>query len=287
MAVRIHLMLILAALWSFSSSASSGASAGTNAAGPTLRFKHDRAESPTNRVAEFMYFVPLISKEPVAVIESPGNSQYARLVSTRRAFTAQSFTVNCEFEFAGEGHQQNIFDHTAKIQRRTESLKKGEPLRYQLAAIDVEGSGNVTVQISGTVSNQVATVTEVQMRFGGRSRNGPVTIDLQDYYYADGQVRTRNEIVAKVSSLIFRRQGEPPKMEVTLASLKPKDAGGGFWQNFKAGIKGATANLFIKPMTINPAGNETMLDFGQALVAAAPEFTFPLATNRLTGKAGN
>lgn len=256
----------------------------THTSGPTLRLNSSGTEALTNRVSEFMYFVPLISKEPVSVVESPANSQYARMLSAKRAFTPQSFEVTCEFEFAGAGHLKNIFDHSAKIQRRAADLKKGVSLRYQLAAINIEGAGNVSVQITGTVSNEVPTVTEVQMRFNDRGRSSPVTIDLHDFYYADNQVRIRNENVARISTLIFHRQAGPAKMEISLTSLKPKAAGSSLWQSFKAGIKSATANMFIKPITIDPAGNDTMLNFGFALATAAPEFTFPLATNRQSGK---
>ena len=36
-------------------------------------------------------------------------------------------------------------------------------------------------------------------------------------------------------------------------------------------------NLFIKPITVERAGAEAMLDFGLALVLEAPAFTFPRA----------
>src|SRR5208337_1017175 len=40
-------------------------------AGPTLHLDYGHGESPGNPVAEFMYFVPLISLEPVSVVKSP------------------------------------------------------------------------------------------------------------------------------------------------------------------------------------------------------------------------
>jgi len=70
---------------------------------------YGRGESPGNPVAEFMYFVPLISLEPVSIVKSSGNTQRARMVSATRSFTARSFVVICEFEFAGEGNQQDVF----------------------------------------------------------------------------------------------------------------------------------------------------------------------------------
>jgi len=301
MAARFHPILFrLVALWllNLSTFASPGAnienpwspSAGiiaTNATGPTLHLNLGRGESPKNPVAEFMYFVPLISLEPVAIVESPGNTQCARIVAATRSFTASSFLVTCEFEFAGEGHQQNIFDHAAKIHEHEQELKNGAALPHQLGAINIAGAGDISIQVAGTVTNHVPTVTEVQLRFNNRGRASPVTIDLHDVYYTAGEFRIRNESVARVSTLTFHRQAGPAKMEITVTSVKRKDAGNSRWQNFKAGVKGVTANLFIKPVAIDPAGNETMLNFGSALVSAAPEFTFPLAQNRPTGKLEN
>jgi hypothetical protein len=301
MAARFHPILFrLVALWllNLSTFASPGAnienpwspSVGiieTNATGPTLHLNLGRGESPKNPVAEFMYFVPLISLEPVAIVESPGNTQCARIVAATRSFTARSFLVTCEFEFTGEGHQQNIFDHAAKIHEHEQELKNGGALPHQLGAINIAGAGFVSIQVTGTVTNRVPTVTEVQLRFNSRGRTSPVTIELHDVYYADGTFRIRNENVARVSTLTFHRQAGPAKMEITVTSVKRKDAGDNLWQNFKAGVKGVTANLFIKPVAIDPAGNETMLNFGSALVSAAPEFTFPLAQNRPTGKLEN
>jgi len=39
------------------------------------------------------------------------------------------------------------------------------------------------------------------------------------------------------------------------------------------------ANFFIKPLEVDRLGNDTMLDFGYALLKQKPEFTFPKAKN--------
>ena len=67
-------------------------------------------------------------------------------------------------------------------------------------------------------------------------------------------------------------------MEVTLASLKGKDAGNGLWQNFVGSVKGATVNLFLPPLTVEPEGQRAMLSFGLALATEQSAFTFPFAT---------
>jgi hypothetical protein len=67
-------------------------------------------------------------------------------------------------------------------------------------------------------------------------------------------------------------------MEVTLASVKRKDAPNSLWQNFVGGIKGAAANLLLPPLTVTADGHQAMLDFGLALAMQQPTFTFPFAT---------
>jgi hypothetical protein len=94
-----------------------------------------------------------------------------------------------------------------------------------------------------------------------------------------------NEIVARVNTLTFRRQAGPPKMEVTLASIKWKDADDGLWQNFLGGLKGVTANLFLPPLTVEAEGHQAMLDFGRALALEKASFTFPYAERLKTNPA--
>jgi hypothetical protein len=187
--------------------------------------------------------------------------------------------VTCEFEFAGEGNQQNVFDHTEKIRRHERELKEGGSLNHQLGSINVEEAGSVSIEVEGTIIGRVPTVTEVRLRFNDRGRPSPVTIGLHDIRYLDGAIRLRNESVARVNTLIFRRKPGPTKMDITVASVKRKDAGNNFWQNLMGGLKGTTVNLFLKPIAVEPAGNEAMLNFGFALASEAPAFTFPRAKN--------
>ena len=257
----------------------SGAGPVSELAGPTLHLDYGRGKSPGNPVAEFMYFVPLISPEPVSVVKSPGNTQCARMVSATRSFTAKSFLVTCEFEFVGEGNQRDVFDHTDKARRHEQELKEGGSLDHQLDSINIEGAGNVRVEVEGTMTGRVPTVTEIRLRFNGRGRSSPVTIGLYDIRYLNGAIQPRNESVARVNTLIFRRKPGPTKMDITVASVKRKDAGSNFWQNLVGGLKATTANLFLKPIAVEPAGNEAMLNFGLALASESPAFTFPHARN--------
>jgi hypothetical protein len=160
-------------------------------------------------------------------------------------------------------------------------------LDHQLGSINVEGAGSVSIEVEGTMTGRVPTVTEVRLRFNGRGRPSLVTIGLHDIGYFDGAFRLRNESVARVNTLIFRRKPGPPKMDITVASVKRKDAGDNFWQNLMGGLKATTANLFLKPIAVEPAGNEAMLNFGLALASEAPAFTFPRARNLKAGGIGS
>lgn len=230
-------------------------------------------------MASFMYFVPLISPEPVSSSTSPGSTQAARVLSTRRKSTVRSFVVTCEFEFTGKGSQQSILDLAPTILRNERELKAGGSTGRLLSSITVNGPGSGTVEVEGTVSNNVETVREVRLRFNTRGKTSPVSIGLCEIRNYEGESRRFNEIVARVNTLTFRHKPGPPKMDVTVASVKNKGAGDGLWQSFKGSIKGLAANMLIDPLTIEAIGHRAMLDFGGALTSGAATFTFPRATN--------
>jgi hypothetical protein len=251
-------------------------------AGATLHLGDGRRGSPGNTVSEFMYFVPLISLEPVSVVKSPGNTQRVRMLSTTRSGTAGSFLVTSDFEFNGEGNQQYVFDHSEKIRRHESELKEGGLLDHQLSSINVEGAGRLRIEVEGTMTGQLPTVTEVRLRFNCGGQPSLVTIGLHDVGYSDGAMRVRNEINARVNTLTFRRKPGPPKMDITVAAVKRKGAGNNFVQNIMGGIKATAANMVLKPIAVEPTGNEAMLKFGSALASKAPSFTFPNASNLKT-----
>jgi len=254
------------------------------ATGPTLQLDYGFGKPRNNPVSRFMYFVPLISPELVSVFTNAGNTQCARVLAVNCRTNGMTFFAACEFRFTGTGSQQNVFDHTQNIQRHLPELKKGSPLKRQLASINVTGVGSGSVEIEGTFTNGQQTVNLVRMRFNRRGQVSPVTINLEDIVYRNGAVQLENQMVARVNTLTFRRAPGTPKMEITLASLKRKDAGNGLWQNFVGSLKGVTVNLFIPPLTVEPEGQQAMLDFGLALATEKPTFTFPPAT-RLKGTA--
>jgi len=251
-------------------------------AGPTLRLDYGPGGAPANSISDFMYFVPLISPEIVSIFTNAGNSQGARIQSFSCRTNGTAFVGTCDFEFTGEGRLQNIFDHSAKIERRAKDLAAGETLAHQLDSINVEGAGSGSVEITGLLTNGQRIVTEVRLQFNRGGHASPVSIGLVDICQRDGKVRQENATTARVNTLVFRRKSGPPKMEVTLASVKSKDAGDGLWSNFVGSLKGAAVNLFLPPLSIEAGGQQAMLDFGLALASEKPAFTFPLATRLKT-----
>jgi len=250
--------------------------------GPTLQLDYGHGEPQDNPITRFMYFVPLISPEPVSVFTNAGNTQCARVSSLTCHTNGQAFSATCEFEFTGTGSQQNVFDHTNHIQKHMKELVAGGSMKHQLGSINVAGAGSGSIEMEGTLTNGRPVVSLVQMCFNSHGHASPVTINLMDFVYRDGSVQTANEMVARVNALTFQRTTGTPKMEVTIASLKRKGAGNGLWQNFMGSLKGATVNLFLPPLTAEPEGQSAMLDFGLALVTEKPAFTFPFAA-RLKG----
>ena len=69
--------------------------------GPTLQMDYGRGQPLENPAARFMYFVPLISPEPVAVFTSAGNTQSARVISSSCHLAGATFQATCEFVFGG------------------------------------------------------------------------------------------------------------------------------------------------------------------------------------------
>jgi hypothetical protein len=253
--------------------------------GPTLLFGYDEDRPLDNPLTGFMYFVPLISPEHVALSTNVGNTQCARVISCHCHTNGVSFDAECEFTFVGDGLLRNAFDHGVIIKRRQKDLDSGKGLLHQLEAISVEGAGEGSVEIEGTFTNGQPVVTEMRVKFNGHGHPSPVSVDLQDIVLRDGALHYENEMVARVNMLTFRQKSDPPKMEVTLASVKRKDAGNGLWANLVGDIKGAAANLLLPPLTITVDGHHAMLDFGLALALQKSSFTFPFASRLTNGPA--
>ena len=247
--------------------------------GPTILLNYGKGVLEKNPMCSFLYFIPLISTVPVGRHVSAGNQQHAGITSYERKVTSKSFSVASEFAMSGKGVCRYTFDPVGMIALRVAESKKpkGDSLSNVLDYINFEGEGLGVIRIKGTIADSVETVTEVELEFNARGRKSPVTIGLYELKSKNGRYGYENrsgEIVARVNSLVFKRS-ERPRMDITVASISKKAGSNGPLGRLKAAI----ANLFIKPVKIDPLGNEALLDFGCALFEQKPTFTFPKAAN--------
>jgi hypothetical protein len=132
-----------------------------------------------------------------------------------------------EFDFTGEGSERNIFDLTHNIQKHEQEFQAGGSLKHQLGSINATGEGLGSVEIEGVLTNDQHVVNRVQFCFNRNGHASPVTIDLHDIAWHNGAAKIENEMIARFNALTFQRSTPKPKMEVSLASLKQKNAGDG------------------------------------------------------------
>lgn len=246
--------------------------------GPTVMLFYGAEPHTYNPISSFMYFIPLIALTDVHSQTSANNAEVVNIISYARNIGATSFSVTCEFEIRGSGFHKNSFDPAGVIASRSGDLKKDEVLTSALDYIKFEGEGFGRIAVEGTIEGSTETVTEVSLQFNARGGKSPVTIGLYDIEPQNGLYtyeKRSNEVVARVNSLCFTRSGTPPRMGLSVASIAKAEAPDGF----VARIKGVIASLFLKPPKIDQLGNDTMLDFGYAILKQQPEFTFPLAKN--------
>lgn len=251
---------------------------GGESSGPTVRLNYGKGAFEKNSISSFLYFVPLIALTRVECQTSADNDQTVSVISYERKITAKSFHVACQFEIQGKGFHKNVFEPEGMIAAQAAELKKNESLTHTLDYIKFDGEGVGRIEVEGTIDDSTETVSEVRLQFNPQGGKSPVTIGLYDIKPKDGQYSYENrsdQVVARVNTLAFKRGKSPPRLGVSVASVTRAETQDGFI----ARIKGTIANLFIKPPKINRLGNETMLDFGYAILKQEPEFTFPKARN--------
>ena len=246
--------------------------------GPTLILSYSKKKPAKNPIDSFMYFVPLISPTYVDNISSADNEQRVGVISRKMKSDSNSFRVTCEFQVLGSGFHMNTFGPAGMIAANTDELEKGETLTNMLDYIRIDGEGFGIIETKGRITDSARTVTEIAIRFNAKGHKSPVTIGLYDVEPEDGEYKYENrskEIVARVNKLTFKKTDQTPKMGITIASVSKKNESAGFF----GWIKGAIANMIIKPLKITELGNNTMLEFGEAILQKKPTFTFPKADN--------
>ena len=246
--------------------------------GPTIQLCYGNDLSRQNPISSFTYFVPLISLTLVDRQTSINNDEKVTIISYERKIGARSFFVACEFEIRGTGFHKNLFDPTGVIASRTADLKANESLVRALDYIKFEGEGFGRIEVEGIINGLTEAVTGVNLQFNARGGKSPVTIGLYDIKPEDGQYKYENrsnEVVARVNTLTFKKSDKSPRMGISVASVARAEALDGYF----ARVKGTIATLLMKPPKIDALGNETMLNFGYAILKQEPEFTFPTAKN--------
>jgi hypothetical protein len=246
--------------------------------GPTMIMSYSKKKFVKNPIASFMYFIPLIAPTFVDNISSVNNEQQLDIISHKIKVGSKSFHVVCEFEILGKGFHENTFDSAGMIATHTNELKKGETLTQVLDYIKIDGDGYGVIEVKGRITGSTRTATRVDIQFNARGHKSPVTIGLYDIEPKDGEYKYENrsnEIVARVNTLAFKKTEQTPRMGIKVASIAKKGKSAGFF----GWIKGAIANLFIKPPKVDKLGNNTMLEYGDALLQKNSMFTFPKAKN--------
>ena len=254
------------------------ASDSTDSNGPTVILNYSKETFRKNPILAFAYFIPLVSPALVGREISVNNNQREGIISYERTVNSNSFYAACKFELSGQGFHRNTFDAAGMIARNLVNLKKGEPLKNMLDYIKFEGDGIGFIEVRGTIAGSVQTVTDVDICFNAGGKRSPVTIGLYSVRPRDGQYKYENrynEIIARVDTLKFRKSEETPRMAIVVASIHKKTDDENYWST----IKGVIANFFIEPLEVDRLGNDTMLDFGYALLKQKPAFTFPKAKN--------
>ena len=254
--------------------------------GPTVSLFGQDGEYPENRLADFMYFVPLISPVLVSAVTSPDNEQAGYLLSYESDKVRDSFYVSCEFRMKGAGFYLNEFDVDATIEWNTKPSGRKKVLKNMLNYIKFEGTGYGRIEARGKIvgsasspqGGSVMTVENVEVHFDARGAESPVTVGLYDVDVSKkegGGYKQYNYKVARITTLTFARSEGAPKMGLKISAVGKSESTLGAWEH----IKGFFGNFFIEPIKIDRLGNETMLQLGLDLYNKQPKFTFPIARN--------
>ncbi len=250
-----------------------------DSSGPTMKMHYSKEKFVKNPIASFAYFVPLIAPTLVDSISSFNNKQQVGIISHKIVADSKSFHLTCEFEILGSGFHVNTFDPAGLIATQTDESKEGKAMTNMLDYIKFDGDGFGIIAVKGTITGPTMIVTEVDIQFNARGHKSPVTIGLYDIEPKDGEYKYENrsnEVVARVNTLSFTETtNNTPRMGIKVASISGKAESGGFFSV----LKGAIANLLIKPPKVTKLGNTTMLEFGYALFQKNTTFTFPQAKN--------
>ena len=253
--------------------------------GPTVYLFGKNGNYPDNKLADFMYFVPLISPVPVTAFISLNNTQGGHLLSYESGHTENSFYVACDFRMEGKGFYIDEFDDDAMVNWNTKPAANKKVLKNILDYIKFEGEGYGKIEAKGEIADSKLTVENVVVQFNARGTESPVSVGLYDVDITkktNGHYKISNKKVAKITTLTFNRTEGAPKLDIKISAVGKDTDSLGTW----AHIVGYFGNFFIEPIEIDKLGNNTMLNFGLCLYDKDATFTFPEAKNLIGTKVG-
>jgi hypothetical protein len=161
--------------------------------GPTVLLTYSRETFEGNPISSFMYFVPLISPTLVDRQTSPKNTQRVGIFTYEKKMASKFFSVTCEFEMLGQGLHKNTFDSEEMMALFIGELEEGETLTNMLDYIEFKGEGFGRLEITGTITGSVETVTEIDLRFNARDHKSPVTIVFMMSSPRMGHISTKTD----------------------------------------------------------------------------------------------
>lgn len=246
--------------------------------GPAIFLCCYETNEKANPLADFMYFVPLISPVQVTNERNENNQQIGYVISCAKNTKKNSFNAACEFRMEGQGSNLNDFDKQGMIERNKKNVKKGEPIKNILDYIKFLGEGYGKIEITGDIENGEEIVQKVIVHFNARGAKSPVYAGLYSVKQVNGNYSYENKFdtkVARVNTLTFVRGEEIPRMDIKVAAVGKGEESLGIVE----GLVGAIANLVIQPFEITQIGNDEMLRLGKALYDEEKQFTFPKAEN--------
>lgn len=247
--------------------------------GPTLSLNYN-ADGQSNPVDCFMYFIPLTSPTNVSIEIEPGTCFQAKLTSWNTRQTGDKVSVECDFEVDGTGCYTTRYDPDEMIRQALGNAEKNpKQITKLLDWIRLDSACKGTVEGSGKMVNNKVEMDTIKFTFNREGSKSPVEVCIYDVPRKSGKfeyTNRKNSQVARVNCLKFKRAGdEKPKMSVEIASIKKEQEK----ENIFSCLTAAIANILSTSTPVARIGNDTMLDFGEALYNKEEAFTFPHAEN--------
>lgn len=243
--------------------------------GPSINLYSRSGDQKSNTINKFMYIVPTISPVLATNIASLRNTQKMSFTSCETSRKGSSFSGLCEFSVFGAGTNTNEFDVKLMVRRNMDKEKCGV-IANMLDKIEITGGGRGSIGFEGVYVNGEYQINRFKIKFSGRGRPSPVKITLYDAILDSRKnFKRKNNIKTEIiASLEFSRplEGKVPRMKINIEAAK-----GSGWKGWGRSL--IANHFFIPPISVNPIGNNAVLELALALYENDLTFTFPKAVN--------